>query len=99
MISRIHKLKKTPKKIIVIAIDGISVNPYGFIEWKEIKSACISARGRGTSGMDYFFEFKTKDNKVIEIPAFGLTKNIFQIRKIVKKYMKYYEEYVTPRYN
>jgi len=96
---RIKKFNKPVKKIIAISIDGISVAPYGFIGWENIKSECINARGNAPYGMDYFFEFKTKDNKIIEIPGFGLNKNIFQIRSIVKKYRNYYEKYVIPKYD
>ena len=96
---RVKKLNKPAKKIIVISVDGISVAPYGFIGWENIKSEYINARGNAPYGMDYFFEFKTKNNVIIEIPGFGLTKNIFQIRNIVKRYRNHYEEYVIPKYD
>ncbi|CAL2103657.1 protein of unknown function [Tenacibaculum sp. 190130A14a] len=96
----LKEINKPPKKIIVISIDGISVPMYGFIKWELIENEEITFKGSGIPrGWAAYLKIKIKEKKIVEIPIDNLSKNIFQIRRILRKYRKHYDEYVTPRYN
>lgn len=95
---KIKKLQKPPQKKLVIAIDGIGIYPNTFVSWDRVRYAGTKVRHQGRYAK-IVVEVQTVNGQRYVLPTMGLTKNSWQLQKLIENYQDYYKKHVRPIYH